>query len=112
MIKIISTDLENKTITYDLYLKIPSGNNSVPSGNSAYPVTWADAIAAEGSFETELINTTTYIKQRRTFRFSSTELTDAARLAELIDEHETVKTALTAELAGKLKFTGYEIADS
>lgn len=111
MIKIISTDLENKTIEFDLYLTVPDGNNSVPSGNSAYPVTWADAIALSGKYETETIDTITYVKRREIFRFSSATLTNTQRLAELLAYHTTAKTKLQSDIAAELKFTGYIISD-
>ena len=104
MIKIISTDLKNKTATLDLYLAIPSGANDAG-------LTWSAAVAIDESIETETIGEIEYIKQRRTFRFSSVELTNAQRLAELNAYHETAKAELTSDLADKLKFTGYEIVD-
>lgn len=104
MIKIISTDLKNKTVTLDLYLAVPTGTNDAG-------ITWSAAVSIDSSIATETIGEIEYIKQRQTFRFSSVELTNAQRLAELTAYHSEAKAALTSDLADKLKFTGYTIAD-
>lgn len=105
MIRIISTDIGMKTVTFDLFIEIPAGNNSAG-------VDYATAIETAGELETETIETTDYVKKREIMRFSSTDLTNAQRLAELNAYHELAKTRLNTYLTSRLAFTGYEIADS
>ena len=104
MIKIICTDTEMKTATFDLYLEIPTGNNSAG-------IDYAAAIAMAGDLETETIETVDYVKRRETMRFSSTDLTNAQRLVELNASHESAKTRLNNYLSSRLAFTGYTIAN-
>lgn len=105
MLKVLSIDNNNKSVNFNFYFPIPDGNNSVPTT----PLTWAEAVTLSGKYETEIINSVVYIKQQRSFQFSTRNLTNAQRVTELTNHHTELLNAATAILQRELRFTGYTI---
>ena len=111
-IHIVKKSADNKTI--DVIFHFP-----VPVGNNAADVSWPQAflIEAGGQLASQLygidsaelaqIVAAQVIEHRTNIRFSSINLTNAERLAEVIEKYNDTQTSFFAVKQIELEFTGY-----
>lgn len=106
MIRIIRLSDDKKTVRYDFLFPIPASVNAIASAH-VIPAALTD------DYEIETIDTTDYVKRRKSYRFDSVDnMNNAQRLAALIALNTTLLKTAESILQNQLNYTGYEIADS
>ncbi len=111
-IHILQKDTENKTVNCIFHIPVPDANNAVG-------VNWRTAILRGlkptasmdwNPVENSSIVNGAVLEVSETVRFSTVDLTNAQRLAEVEAAYTTRTSTLLSELAAKLDFFGMEVA--
>ena len=110
-IHILDKDVENKTVNCVFHVASPTGNNA--AGKTWYSVIKSYlkpvSVIEDNVAENTLIENGEVIEVVRTFRFSTIDITNAQRLAELQAFYDSRSVSFVSDLESKLNFYGKEI---